>query len=262
MLYITIYDITMCEGDIKSFKYISGQKGDYNNVPLGVNQVTPIVDDNSVYVEEDYNFVLGDFTNNFITSDDSIFEMIRIVTLPVEGILKYNNITITEGFEFTASSVNNLTYELVDITTFTQPFTFQTSNNNLNKYFSNMATFTFNINEYVNLPPTAVGDNAVTIENASTYVFTEADFTTNTSPAYNDPEGDAAANLKVLTLNDDGTLQFNSIDVTINQIIPFTGAISIASGALQYIASQVNTAADTETFTFEVSDAGSNTFVG
>jgi hypothetical protein len=253
----------MCEGDIKSFNSIVGQKDSCNNLPLGIKNIIPSVDNNSADIEGDYQFLLGDFTKNFTTSDGSTFNITRIVSLPDEGVIKFNNISITNDFEFDLNDISKLTYILNGyINSFTQSFIFQTSNNNLNKYFSNMATFTFNINQYVNLPPSAVGDNAVTIENAATYIFTTADFTTNTTPAYSDPEGDLAANLKVLTLPTDGVLQFNSVDVTINQIIPFTGATSITSGALQFIASQVNDAADVEAFTFQISDVGSNTFVG
>lgn len=253
----------MCEGDIKSFKSVTGQKGVCNNSRLGVKNTIPVVDNNNVDIEGDYEFILGAFTKNFTTSDGSTFNTTRIISLPTEGIIKFNNIPISNNFEFTLTDINKLTYTLTnEIISFTQSLTFQTSNNNLNKYFSNMATFTFNINEYVNLPPTAVGDNSVTIDNASTYVFTVADFTTNTTPEYSDPEGDSASNLKILTLPTDGVLQFNSVDIALNQIIPFAGMTSITSGALQYIASQSNTAADIEDFTFQISDSGSNTFVG
>lgn len=253
----------MYEGDIKSFNSVLGQHDSCNNLPLGIKNNIPSVDDNNVYIEEDYQFNIGDFTKNFTTSDNSTFNTTRIISLPSEGIIKFNNNNISNNFEFDLNDINKLTYVLNGyINSFTQNFTFQTSNNNLNKYFSNMATFTLNINEYVNLPPSAVGDNSITIENAATYIFTAADFTTNTTPAYSDPEGDVASNLKILTLPTDGVIQFNSIDVTVNQIIPFSGATSIESGALHYIASQVNTAADVEVFTFEISDAGSNIFVG
>ncbi len=248
--------------DIKSFNYISTCK-DCNNTSLKIVNEIPYVGDSSVTIIDDYIFKESDFTTDFTTSDGSIAETVRILTLPSIGIILFNGVTITNNFEFNIKDINNLVYIMTNKTSpIMESFSFRTSNNNLNKYFSNMATFTFNINAYVNLPPTSVGDNSITIDNASTYTFTVADFTTATTPAYSDPEGDNAANLKVLTLPVDGTLQFNNIDVTLNQIIPFEGATSITSGALKYIASQSNTAADVEDFTFEISDSGSNTFVG
>lgn len=249
--------------DIKSYNEVKNFKSSFNNISLKLDNSIPYVDDNNVTILENYTFNNQDFTKNFTTSDNSIPNKIRIVTLPTQGIIQFDNNPVTINFEFNIINIDKLVYILTNETSpIIESFEFQTSNNNINTYFSNMATFTFNINAYVNLPPTAVGDNSVTIDNASTYTFTVADFTTNTTPAYSDPEGDSAANLKVLTLPDDGTLQFNNIDVTLNQIIPFEGITSITSGALKYVASQVNESSDIEAFTFEISDSGSNTFVG
>lgn len=253
----------MRRGDIKSYNGVANFKSSFNNRFLKVNDAIPSVDDTTIAILENYTFKYQDFTKNFTTHDGSKPDTVRIVTLPTRGVIQFDNTPITINFEFDITNIDRLVYISTNkVSSIIESFNFQISNNNLNKYFSNMATFTFNINAYVNLPPTSVGDNSVTINNASTYTFTVADFTTSTTPAYSDPEGDAAANLKVLTLPVDGTLQFNNIDVTINQVIPFKGNISITSGALKYIASQTNTAADIEDFAFEISDTGSNTFVG
>jgi len=249
--------------DIKSYNEVEGFKSSFSNTSLEAGNIIPYVDGNNATIVADYTFKIQDFTKDFTTSDNSVPNMVRIVTLPQQGVILFGTDVITINFEFNVIDIDKLTYILTNETSpIVESFEFQTSNNNTNTYFSNMATFTFNINAYVNLPPTAVGDNSLTIDNASTYTFTVADFTTATTPAYSDPEGDDAANLKVLTLPVDGNLQFNNIDVTLNQIIPFTGALSITSGALKYVASQANTAADVEDFTFEISDTGSNTFVG
>ena len=248
---------------MKSYNNVSGCITSCNNTSLKINNVIPTVSDASVDITTDYIFKLSDFTTDFTTYDSSSSEIIRILTLPNVGIILFNNTVIPTNFEFNISDINKLTYKLTNTNSpIIQSFTFQTSNNNINKYFSNMATFTLNINAHVNLPPSSVGDNSITIDNATTHTFTVADFTTNTTPAYSDPEGDSAENLKVLTLPVDGNLQFNNINVTINQIIPFLGTTSIASGALKYIASQSNQNQDIETFTYEISDTGSNTFVG
>ena len=250
--------------DIKSFNILESGKGSYNNTSRQSDiNIIPTVSGNSITITDNYVFKNEDFTNDFITSDNSVPNMVRIVTLPTQGIIKFDDNPVTINFEFNIINVDKLTYALTnEMSPVIESFEFQTSNNNKNTYFSNMATFTFNIDAYVNLPPTSVGDNSLTIDNASTYTFTVADFTSSTTPAYSDPEGDDAANLKVLTLPDDGNLQFNNIDVTLNQIIPFIGSVSITSGALKYIASQTNESSDVENFTFEISDSGSNIFVG
>ena len=73
-----------------------------------------------------------------------------------------------------------------------------------------MANFSVTINEQINQPPSQVGDGARTTDHATTVTFTVADFTTNTTPAYSDPEGDAAAQLRVLSLPANGTLLLNA----------------------------------------------------
>lgn len=122
-----------------------------------------------------------------------------------------------------------------------------------------MALFTMTTNAYTNLPPSQVGDGTASTNYATIYTYTVADFTTNTSPPYADPEGDAAANLKITSLPATGTLKFNNIAVTVNQIISFT---DIGLGKFTYTPNNGTTSAYNDTFNFEISDAGSGTFVG
>lgn len=265
--YIKYNDKDICnlrQRDLVSFKHLPFCKNcNANNIAVINNNLIPSVDDNSVIAEDDYTFNINDFTKNFIDPFGGTFKTVRITSLPSIGNLIYDGTNVTTDFEFNIVNVNKLSHQLGGQTVMLQSdFTFQTSNNNINTLFSNMATFTLNINAQVNLPPTSVGDGSVTMANAATHVFTVANFTTSTVPVYSDPEGDAAENLRVLSLPVDGELQYNGIAVTLNQIIPFQGAISIASGDFRYVASSMNSSADTEVFDFEISDTGSNTFVG
>lgn len=122
-----------------------------------------------------------------------------------------------------------------------------------------MATFTVSINSYTNLPPSAVGDGSETTDYGITLVYTRAMFTTNTTPPYNDPEGDAALDLKVLTLPVSGTLELNSVAVIINQIISFA---DIDSGLLTYAPDNGIQTSHDVSFTFQIADEGSGQFVG
>lgn len=228
-----------------------------------VGYTIPTVDDNNAMVTADRVFAVGDFTKNFRDPFNGSYQTVIITSLPTNGIIQYNGVDIRPNFSFEIYNISNLKYILTNtIAPIVSNFTFKTSNDSVNKLFTSMATFTLNIEAKINLPPSSVGDNSITIAHAVTKIFTVADFTTNTTPAYVDPEGDAAADLKILSLPTDGELQFNGTPVTTNQIIPFSGTLSIASGLLRYIASSTNTAADVETFNFEISDTGSNTFVG
>lgn len=122
-----------------------------------------------------------------------------------------------------------------------------------------MGIFTIDITAYVNQPPSSVGNNSVSVAHAATYVFTQANFTTETSPAYADPDGDIPENVKILTLPATGTLQYNGSSVTVNQEVPYTG---IGLNLLDYVADAGTEAAYVDTFTFEISDVGSSTFTG
>lgn len=272
--FIKYNDKDICnykQKDLTSYKKVNYCKDCANNLTLKYNTSVPTVDDQSVWVDGVYDFVLEDFTQNFNDPQGGGPQTVRLNSIPFVGegypppaLLTFDGEPIWEaGFEFDLADISKLKYTVYDFPGYIDvEFNFQTSNNNINKTFSNMATFTLNIQSAVNQPPSAVGDNSVTINNGATRIFTIADFTTNTTPAYTDPEGDAPANLKILTLPDDGTLQVNGVTATVNQIVPFTGTTSIESGALRYIAAQNSPGADIEMFTFEISDSGSNIYVG
>ena len=67
--------------------------------------------------------------------------------------------------------------------------------------------------------PTQIGANTISLAYGATHVFTLANFTTETTPAYSDPEDDALSLIKILTLPSVGTLKLNGIDVIVGQQI-------------------------------------------
>jgi hypothetical protein len=122
-----------------------------------------------------------------------------------------------------------------------------------------MAVFTVTVQAKVNQPPSQVGDGAASTDYGDSYTFTVADFTTNTSPIYVDPEGDAASQLKITLVPANGELQLNAVTVSNNDIINFS---DIASGLFTYVPDNGNTSLYTDPFQFEIADSGSGTFVG
>jgi len=121
-----------------------------------------------------------------------------------------------------------------------------------------MANFTITVDSYENLPASEVGDGIETTTYGTALAYTRAMFTTSTTPPYADPEGDAALNLKVTSLPNDGLLKLNGVNITINQIISF---VDIDAGLFTYVPDNTNQAAYNAVFTFEIADAGSGTFV-
>lgn len=122
-----------------------------------------------------------------------------------------------------------------------------------------MANFVVTVDSYVNLPASQVGDGTESTDHGVDIVFTGAMFTSNTTPPYADPEGDAALNLKVTSLPASGTLKYVGASVTLNQVISFA---DIALGKFTYTPDVLNLNAHNTTFTFEIADAGSGQFVG
>lgn len=122
-----------------------------------------------------------------------------------------------------------------------------------------MAQFTVTVNAQVNQPPTVVGDGSDTTDYGTAIVFTRADFTTSTTPPYSDPEGDAALNLKVISLPATGELQLNAVPVILNDIISFA---DIDLGLFTYVPENGTTTSYMDPFDFEIADEGSGIFVG
>lgn len=122
-----------------------------------------------------------------------------------------------------------------------------------------MALFTITTTAYTNLPPSVVGDGSDSTSYGVTKVFSRADFTTSTTPAYADPEGDSAYQLKVTSLPTTGDLELNATTVTLNQIINFS---DIDAGLFTYVPDNGTVTEYDDTFNFEIADTGSQTFVG
>lgn len=208
--------------------------------------------------DDTYTFSEAEFKIDFTDADGDSPDQVKIVTLPGGGgTLQYNGTDIAAGFLFEIEDAANLTYVRVD-NPYVDTFIFQTSDDNTtNKLFSNMATFTMTVNGQINQPPT-IGDGSQTTAYATTIVFTRADFTTNTTPAYSDPEMDAADKLRVDSLPATGNLQLNAVNVTVSQEIDFT---DIDAGLFTYVPDPGTTTTHMPSFTFSIADAGSGTFV-
>lgn len=120
---------------------------------------------------------------------------------------------------------------------------------------NNMGTFTINSATYINQAPTC-GNNNISVANRANTILTLAMFTTDTLPAYSDPENDPVADLRINTLPEDGTLILSGTPVTAGQIIPVA---EINAGNLSY-QSPNQDASDVDDFDFSLRDTGSGQF--
>ncbi len=234
-----------------------------NAIQYNLNIITstntkPVVDDITIdYDTSYYIFKASDFTTNYLDAENEPATTIRITSLPTEGVITYNNDNVILNQEINISNVANLVYTHNLPPATSDSFTFQISDNNINKLFSDMSTITLNINEIINQAPSQIGVNSKNINHAETYTFTQADFTTGTTPVYVDPDGDIPEYIKVTSLPTYGTLKYNNVAVTVNQAISYT---QIGNGLFTYSGSTTNLASHSTNFTFSISDVGSHNY--
>lgn len=117
----------------------------------------------------------------------------------------------------------------------------------------NMGLLTINSGAYVNQPPSAVGDNTISVANRASTVITLAMVTTQTIPVYTDPENDPVADIRIDSLPADGVLELNGTPVTAGQIIPVA---DLNANLLVYISPNQD-ALDNDGINFSLRDTGS-----
>ena len=234
-----------------------------------VNLSPTVIGDNTINLQhnETYIFTLANFSTETIPQysdpEGDIADTVEITTITTTGIINLIAVPvialdIINTAAFTANELNYVA-DIGTLTAYSENFTFDVSDVGSLTLAGLTGTITINVAAKENLPPTVVGDGMMTIAYGETGIFTEAMFSTGTTPPYSDPEADLAFNLKILTLPTLGTILFNGISVGPNDIIAFS---NIALGLLTYVPDLADTDGDMQGFTFEVADAGSGTFVG
>lgn len=200
-----------------------------------------------------------DFLTGYYDKEDNTPLKIQFLNTPLYGSLVFNKKILREKDEVLIDQItdtNFIKYYRGSKYEYTEEINYKISDNNINNKYSNMATFTINVEAYNNQPPT-IGDNDININYNQLYIFNRADFTSNTTPPYNDIENDPAYKLKITKLPGGAFLRLNGINVILNQEILFT---DIDNGNLTIEGdSTILTAYDTD-FDFEISDTGSQEF--
>ena len=122
-----------------------------------------------------------------------------------------------------------------------------------------MATFTITSEVASNLPPSVIGKNEVKLNNGDTYTFTQASITTQTKPPYLDPEGDLMSKFKLVSIAgyNGGEVKLNGVTLAVGQEVDYT---RFQVGNVTYVDDGTVTAAHESSFTFNLSDLGSNQF--
>ena len=181
----------------------------------GVTNALPMAANNTVTINEDvtYNFEADDF--GFVDADTGdTLASVKIVTLPAEGTLTFDNTVVTTGQVVTEAGIGNGELQFTPA-----------ANANGDDY----ASFTFKVNDgtddsadaytmtvdvtAANDPPTAA-DKTVTTDEDTAYTFDADDF------GFVDVDtGDTLASVKIVTLPAAGELALDGTAVTTDLVV-------------------------------------------
>ena len=213
-----------------------------------------------------YTFTLADFTTltspPYADPEGDPLEAIKINVLPITGTLLLSSVPILVNDEITSAqlSAGDFQYQADPGTTVTYKDStsrFQVSDTGSSLFRLELEAIVISVAEQDNQAPSEVGDGEMNLEYGETGVFTRAMFTTQTTPPYSDPEGDAALNLRIDSLPALGKIKLSGVDVIQNQIVSFD---DIDNELLTYVPDLADTDGDLQGFTFSIADVGSNKF--
>lgn len=118
-----------------------------------------------------------------------------------------------------------------------------------------MGIITLNVSVRANRAPSSTGWLSLPLSYNQLYVFTLPNFTTETTPAYADPDGDAFYALKVNSLPSQGTLTKNNIACVVGEVVT---AAELSGGLFRYQADASDIDGYSDGFmSFTVADVGS-----
>jgi hypothetical protein len=121
-----------------------------------------------------------------------------------------------------------------------------------------MGILTLNISIQDNQPPNSSGWLSISLAFNSTHIFTVANFTTETTPPYADPEGDAFKLIKITSIPSQGVLKINGVVASVNDEVT---SAQLAANELTYESDGAdNDGYSNSEMEFLVSDIGSNLF--
>jgi hypothetical protein len=215
-----------------------------------------------------HTFTLANFTTEtnppYSDPEGDALKEVKITSLPFQGVLKLSGLTVSVNENITSSQLSSslLTYEsdVSDLDGYLDSgMEFLVSDVGSSNFTTSPKIFNLKMHGNINRSPIEVGGNELTIGVGSTTVFTRTMFTTGLTPAYEDPEGDAALNLLIDSVPVNGSLMLNGVLVINEQVIPFS---EIDSGNFSYVNSSLGDGINPEGFNFKISDVGSEEYIG
>ncbi|HYE85154.1 MAG TPA: Ig-like domain-containing protein, partial [Vicinamibacterales bacterium] len=210
-----------------------------NDAPVSTNDVVATSEDTPV------TLALADF-GSYGDVEGSALAAVQITSLPVAGTLQYNGAAVTPNQVVSAADISAGLLRFVPA-----------ANENGAGYASigfkvsdgtdfSAAAYTLTVDvAAVNDLPTTTSTTVATSEDTPV-TLTLADF-----GSYGDVEGSALAAVQITSLPTAGTLQYNGVAVTLNQVV---SAVDVAAGLLRFVPAANENGAGYATVGFKVSD--------
>ena len=121
-----------------------------------------------------------------------------------------------------------------------------------------MGLITLDISAKANQRPNSSGRLSVSLDYGLNHTFTLANFTTETVPAYSDPEGDLLESIRIDTIPSKGVIKLLTIAITAPQVVT---SAQLAAGDLTYESDTLELSGYVDSYVyFAVSDVGSSLF--
>lgn len=184
------------------------------NITINAVNDAPVVANISKTGTEDtpLAFSAADFSSKFSDPDNDALNKIKIISLPLNGILKLSGANITVNQEIAFASLGNITFT---------PDLNWNGSTSFNWNGSDVTTYA-PANALVNIVITAVNDLPLVAsisksgQEDTALPFSALDFTSK----FTDTENDPLVKIKVHSLSADGILRLSGVRVTENQEIP------------------------------------------
>lgn len=203
------------------------------------------------------SFVIADFTTDFADVDGDSFGNVIIKTLPANGTLTYNLLPVTVNQTIAKSSIGSLIYTRSVDTAYGTSFTFAIFDDNQNPAQSSAVAMTVTV-EAVNAVA-VIGDNTIYPANRVETILTLAMFTTDTTLAYSDAEGDLLDAIRIveISLENQGTYYIEGVAISVGDVITRE---QMNAGNFKHVGPDSNSISS-DVFEFEGRDEGSLTWV-
>ena len=217
---------------------------------------------------EIHTFTLANFTTEtgppYVDPEGDPLEAIKVTSLPTLGEVRLSSVAISIDDEITSAQLTagDLTYHADASQTAGYAdgdMEFLVSDTGSSTFTTDPQRVIFIVADNINEGPNTIGDGSASVELGGTFTFTRASLTSQLNPPYEDPEGDAAANLLIVAVPEVGELRLNNNLVYDGDIISFG---DIDSGLLIYHSDPEGDIGFLEGFEFQISDLGSGEYRG